>query len=110
MPHGEQPLGAGRVIVGPEGVRLPDGTLAGSNLSAVQAVRNLVAYTGCAPHEAVAAMTASPTRLLGRADIGTVEVGRRADLVLLTPDLEVVATVVGGEVVFEQPGGLSWRS
>jgi len=110
MPFGEQPLGAGRVAVGPDGVRLPDGTLAGSNLSAIEAVRNLIAFTGCEPFEAVAAMTASPSRLLGRTDRGVLEPARRADLVLLTGELDVVATVVGGQVVHEQPGGLSWRS
>lgn len=45
--------------------RLPDGTLAGSRLTLDQAVRNLVAFTGCSPAAAVAAASIRPARVLG---------------------------------------------
>ena len=47
------------------GVRLADGTLAGSALGLDEALRNLVAFSGCTLHEAVATVTTTPARLLG---------------------------------------------
>jgi N-acetylglucosamine-6-phosphate deacetylase len=44
LPRGPVTLGATRATSGPDGVRLPDGTLAGSALALDQAIRNLVSY------------------------------------------------------------------
>jgi len=77
--------------------RLPDGTLAGSALTMDAAVRTCVAAGIPLPHALRAAATV-PARLLGCHDRGLIEPGRRADLVLLSPDLHVEATVVGGVV------------
>jgi N-acetylglucosamine-6-phosphate deacetylase len=81
------------------GVRTPDGTLAGSDLALDQAVRNLVAYTGCSAIDALATVTTVPARLLGLDDRGTLTAGHRADVTLLDAGLDVVATFVGGELV-----------
>ena len=54
--------------VGDDGVRIADGVLAGSALSLDEAVRNLVAFTGCSVADAVATVTSTPARLLGLAD------------------------------------------
>jgi N-acetylglucosamine-6-phosphate deacetylase len=96
MPPGRQALGRAEVTAGDDGVRLADGTLAGSNLAMDDAMRNLVTFTGCAPEAALHAASAGPASLLGDGARGTLDVGRRADLVLLTRDLEVVTTFVGG--------------
>lgn len=97
MPSGEQPLGRTTVTVGEDGVRLADGTLAGSNLAMDQAVRNLVAFSGCSHEAAVAAATEAPARLLGDHRRGALRTGARADLVLLDDALEVMATFIAGE-------------
>jgi N-acetylglucosamine-6-phosphate deacetylase len=89
---GTQPAGTG--------VRLADGTLAGSDLSMDQAIRNLVAYAGCSLREAVDAASAAPAAVLGRDDVGTLRPGARGDVVVLTPAGEVVATVIGGRVAW----------
>jgi len=44
----------------------------------------------------------TPARLLGLEDVGRLEAGRRADLVLLSPGLEVEETVVGGRPVYRR--------
>ena len=98
-PPGRFRLGDQEVTLGPDGVRLPDGTLAGSALALDQAVRNLVAWTGCPLHEAVATVTATPARLLGLSEKGALTAGYDADLTLLTPDLHVAGTIVAGRVV-----------
>ena len=101
MPPGRQALGRTEVTIDDDGVRLADGTLAGSNLAMDQGVRNLVAFSGCAPQEAIHAASTAPAAVLGDTVRGTLAPGTRADLLLLTDDLELVATVIGGVVVHD---------
>ncbi|MCU1352929.1 MAG: N-acetylglucosamine-6-phosphate deacetylase, partial [Acidimicrobiales bacterium] len=100
MPPGRSRIGDTEILVTETDVRLADGTLAGSKLALDQAVRNLVAMSGCSAAEALGAASTAPARLLADPHRGTLETGARADVVVLTPDLEVVATLVGGDVVF----------
>ncbi|HID51992.1 MAG TPA: N-acetylglucosamine-6-phosphate deacetylase [Anaerolineae bacterium] len=102
MPPGEYELGDFRVTVDETTCRLPDGTLAGSILSLDTAVCNLIAFTGCTLPQALTTVTTIPARLLGLdGRKGQIAPGYDADLVLLTPDLQVAAAVVGGEVVYD---------
>lgn len=100
LPPGPQRIGDLEVILGPAGVRTADGTLAGSDLAMDRAVRNLVAFSGCSASEALRCATRTPANVLRRTDVGTLAPGARADAVVLTPELEVVATLVAGEVVW----------
>lgn len=75
--------------------RLPDGTLAGSAVTMDEAIRVCVA-AGVPLEHALAAASTVPARLLGLADRGAIAVGRRADLVALSPDLRVAQTWVAG--------------
>jgi N-acetylglucosamine-6-phosphate deacetylase len=100
MPPGTYRLGDQQVRVGEASARLADGRLAGSVSSLDQAVRNLVAFTGCTPAEALATVTETPARLLGLSrERGRIAPGLRADFVLLDEGLQVKATVLGGELV-----------
>jgi len=103
--HGTFPLGDAQVTVSDSGARLADGRLAGSVISLDAALRNLVRFTGCAPADALETVTATPARLLRLADRGRLRPGARADVVLLTPDLEVAATFVGGAPTHVAEGG-----
>jgi N-acetylglucosamine-6-phosphate deacetylase len=87
-----------------EAARLADGTLAGSVLSLDRALRNLMAFAGVDLAGAVRAVTAAPAALLGLPDRGVIAPGAVGDLVLLTPDGHVVATVVGGQVAYDTRG------
>ncbi len=104
MPHGRHALGRSEVHVDATGVRLADGTLAGSDLSMDQGVRNLVAFTGGDPEAAIRAASTNPARLLEDATRGRVRAGARADLVVLDDDLRVAGTYVAGELVHEPDG------
>jgi N-acetylglucosamine-6-phosphate deacetylase len=75
---------AGRLTARDGAAQLPDGTLAGSTTLLDGALANLVA-TGIPWHRAIAAVTSEPAQLLGCADRGVLEPGRRADLVALDP-------------------------
>jgi N-acetylglucosamine-6-phosphate deacetylase len=101
LPTGPVQLGSMAAVAGPAGVRLPDGTLAGSTLSMDRAVRNFMAFTGCSLAAAVRCASATPAALLGDSSRGRLEPGRRGDVVVLSPDGFVVATVVAGEVVWK---------
>lgn len=80
--------------------RLSDGTLAGSTLTMERGVANLVAFGAASLPEAISMASTNPARLLGLASQkGRIEAGYDADLVALTPDLEVAWTMVAGDVV-----------
>lgn len=101
MPPGKHLLGDYEVFVDDTSCRLATGSLAGSILSMDQALRNLVAITGCALEEALQPMTTTAARALGLEQArGQIAPGFVADLVLLSPDLHVRGTVVAGELVY----------
>jgi N-acetylglucosamine-6-phosphate deacetylase len=66
-----------------------------------EAVRLLISFTGCDLADASQAASGTPATLAGATDIGRLEVGCRADIVLLDDVLEVGATVVGGRVAWD---------
>lgn len=101
MPPGRYHLGDLEVIVGETDARLPNGTLAGSIATLDQALRNVQRFVGCSLTEAVTTVTRTPAELFGLPK-GRILVGYDADLTLITPRCEVVATIVGGEVVYER--------
>lgn len=106
--EGEHRLGGLRVEVRDGAARLADGTLAGSATPLDVCIRSFASMTR-APEEAVAAVTSVPARLLGLDDgRGELRVGGRADLVLLDAELEVQATIVGGEIAYASET-LGWR-
>jgi N-acetylglucosamine-6-phosphate deacetylase len=74
--------------------------LAGSASRMIDLVRVMVNEVGVPLHEAVAMASANPARVLGSTTKGKLEAGADADLVVLSPQLEVVKTFVGGEQVF----------
>ena len=103
LPPGRHRLGTEEVTLGEgRGVRLADGTLAGSDLAMDAAVRNLRAFSGCTTARALRAASAAPAALLDDGSRGALVPGRRGDVVLLDHDLQVVATVVGGAVVHDR--------
>jgi N-acetylglucosamine-6-phosphate deacetylase len=101
MPAGTHLLGDFEVTVDATSCRLADGTLAGSILSLDQALRNLVAVTGCTLAGAFQTVTTTPARALGLdGEHGQVAPGFAANVVLLTPDLRVHTTIIDGEIVY----------
>ncbi len=91
-------LGGRPITVADGVVRDEQGSLAGSVLTLDRALRGLVATTGAETSEALRTVTSTPASLLGDQDRGHLGAGARADLVVLTHDLEVVATFVAGRL------------
>ena len=98
MPDGEYRLGEQHVTKCLGGVRLADGTLAGSTLTMDQALRNLV-QIGLELDDASRRLSQYPADFLGESEIGRIEIGCRADVVVMDARLEIDAVYVGGERV-----------
>jgi N-acetylglucosamine-6-phosphate deacetylase len=65
-------------------------------LTMIEAVRNLH-LLGVPLEGAVGAATSVPARFLGRPDVGVLEAGGRADVVVLDDRLEIVSVLCAGE-------------
>ena len=92
----------GKVITVSDGVcRDPDGTLAGTALDMASAIRNIINVTGCSLVEASSMASIAPSAFLGlRDEMGSIEAGQRADLVIADKEIKVYATLIGGKTVF----------
>lgn len=87
-------------------------TLAGSVVSMDTCVRRFKEFTGCSIGEALLCATLHPSNVLNKSvmrersgvvetPIGVLEVGAKADLVLVTGKLDVAATWVHGRVAYD---------
>ncbi len=101
LPAGDYDLGGQTVTVKEGMCQLADGTLAGSILTMERALANFIAATGLSLAEAWPVTSRTPAQSLGLAQqMGSIAPGYRADLVLLDAQLEVVATIVGSQIVY----------
>ena len=96
MPDGEYRLGSHRVRKCMGGVRLADGTLAGSTLTMDQALRNLV-LLGLPLSQASLRVSTHAADYLGVSDRGRIGSGVHADLVVVDRDLRLVRVIAEGE-------------
>jgi len=79
--------------------RRADGVLAGSTVPMIGAVRNLVAL-GAPIAAALAAASGVPARIAGRPELGTLEPGSAANVVVLDDRLEIQRVLANGEDAF----------
>ncbi len=73
-----------------------DGTLAGADLDMVAAVRNSVTMLGVSVERALRMASTYPADFMRLTDRGRIAPGLRADLVMLTGELDVLGTWIGG--------------
>lgn len=99
MPDGEYRLGRQTVTKCMGGVRLADGTLAGSTLTMDQALRNLVDSLGLGLQEASLRVSTFAADHLGLSDRGRLQEGAWADAVVLDRDLKLVDVYLEGEPI-----------
>lgn len=102
QPEGESWLGGRRVVIADGAVRLSDtGGLAGSAVGLDHCLRLLARFTGLTPVQVLAAATTVPAGLLRRPDLGRLQPGSVADVVLLNDQLHPMVTIVGGRVLHD---------
>ena len=102
LPDGQYKLGVNDVIVENGDARLAVGSSrAGSTLTMIRALRNILAFTGAPLEKALPLLTENPARLLGiDGRTGSLAPGKDADIVLLDSALRVRATYVAGQAVY----------
>lgn len=81
--------------------RTPEGGLSGSTLTLDQALRNFIKFTRCTLEDALTLVTLNPAREMNILDHkGKIAAGYDADIVLLNESLNVMKTLVKGEIVY----------
>ncbi len=95
MKDGKFRLGAHEVTKSGDKIQLEDGTLAGSVLTMDQALRNLVGV-GLPLGEAAWRLSTLPANWIGAHDIGRIETGALADIVVFDNNLEIIDCYING--------------
>lgn len=98
MPDGDYSLGPHTVSKCNNGVRLADGTLAGSCLSMSEALKNGLTLE-LLPTEVAKKIASIPARLIGLDDCGEISIGLRADFMLTTSDGKLQEVYFNGKKV-----------
>lgn len=103
-------FGDGRYLLGPLEVEVSDGvarlveggSIAGSTLTLDRAFQRAVTVDGLPVEDVVAALSANPARLLGKADeVGSLSPGTYADLVVLDEEFALKGVMRRGEWVID---------
>lgn len=78
---------------------LPDGTLSGSALSMLQAIKNCVAHVQIPLDEAIRMATLYPANLIGRTDLGRFEAGAFANVLVFDANFKVQQVYFKGNLI-----------
>lgn len=98
MPDGQYTLGGLDVkVVGRLATLVSDGAIAGSATNLMDCMRTVVKKMGIPLETAVACATINPAKSLGvEEEYGSIEKGKKADIVLLDSNLELTAVIKDG--------------
>ena len=104
LPPGEYTRWGGTVVLTPDVVKFPaENVLAGAASPISKCVGNMMRFTGCSLESAISMASRNPARLMGLDDIGEIQEGKRADLILFTledSEMKIHQTFVNGELVY----------
>lgn len=101
LDDGDYELGGQKVVKRGNEARLEDGTLAGSCLTMIEAVKNIIRFTGCTLEDAVTMASTNPARNLNVIHRkGSLDIGKDCDLLILDSNYNIVKTLCKGRVVF----------
>ena len=106
VPAGTYRIGSEIVECG-EAARSRNGSLAGSLLTMPRAVRQVQRVTGATWDEMAAISSTNPAALLRDTDRGQLAPGRRADIVIMDPQLQPVATMLEGRIAYRRTERIS---
>jgi N-acetylglucosamine-6-phosphate deacetylase len=92
----------GEVVVTNGEVYLADGSsLAGSTLTMIKALKNVLEFTGYSIEKVLPSFTIVPARQIGVDDVkGAIEIGKDADFLIVNHELTILSTFVKGKEVY----------
>lgn len=94
-------FGSQRVNIRKGIAKLDDGVLAGSTLTMIDAVRNMVNIIGITLEDSIRMASANPARVARIFNNkGSISIGKDADIVILDRNLNVLRTIIEGTTVF----------
>ena len=100
MADGEYSIAGLPVIVKDGKARTVEGAIAGSTLSLIDGVKNLSAFANIPFEDALYHATISPAKMLGVFDsVGSLEVGKLANMLVLDKELNVLEVIFMGEKI-----------
>lgn len=102
LPDGRYKLGVNDVVVENGDAKTLDGIRAGSTLTLDRGLRNLISFTGFSVEKLWPLLSKNQASLFSLRDRGSIEIGKRGDLVILDERMEVLKTIVRGKVVYER--------
>ena len=99
MPDANYELGGQPIEAHDSRATLLNGTLAGSCISLLKAVQNVICF-GISPEDAIRAATEAPARAIGIYNsFGSVELGKYSDMLILDKKFQLINTIIDGEVI-----------
>ncbi|MBM7624583.1 N-acetylglucosamine-6-phosphate deacetylase [Sporohalobacter salinus] len=102
LEDGEYTLGELDITVKDSIARTKSGSLAGSTLRLIDAVKNIVELVGVDLSAAIQMAALNPARLLGLDEqLGSIKEGKKANLAVIDEDYEVMMTIINGELVYQ---------
>lgn len=100
MPDGEYSIAGLPVTVKDGKARTHDGAIAGSTLNLIDGVKNLALFANISFAEALYHATAAPAKMLGIFDkVGSLEVGKKANMLVLDNENNVLEVIFKGEKI-----------
>jgi len=103
LPDGIYQMGKLEIVLKENEVRLREtGNLAGSVLMLNKAVKNVIEWIGISVSQAVNMASLNPSRVIGSEhEIGSIQKGKYADLVIFDQEFKVLETFLKGRLVFK---------
>jgi len=103
LKNGHYDLGGQDVAVQDGKAVLHDGTLAGSILKLGNAMKNMLAYTGCSLEDVMNMTSVNPAKQLNMfGQKGSISKGKDADIVILDDNLDVFMTFCRGTLAYQK--------
>jgi len=79
--------------------RKADDVIAGSSLTMIQGVKNMIAF-GYPISDAIKCATSNPARIMKCSNIGTLMPLCQSDLLICTPDFEIKTVMINGKIIY----------
>ena len=100
MADGEYTLGGQKVLVNGTQATLEDGTIAGSVVNLYDCMKRAIAM-GIPKESAIKAATINPARSIGvDKEVGSIEVGKRADVLIVDEDMKLETVMIGESIYY----------